>query len=88
MPGTAPYSIAVLVNGSGAGNLSLETLSSRDGALMSYRGALVPASRVYAPQPALGVAVLELTRGVADIEVLAEDKNGAQARAIYRLQVN
>ncbi|MDR3302187.1 MAG: hypothetical protein LBT01_06625 [Spirochaetaceae bacterium] len=85
---TAPYRIICSLNGAEVGILALETLSARDGVLMMYRNGLVPASRIYAPYPALEVASdLWFTRGMLSLDVIVQDYNKNTRNAGYRIFV-
>jgi hypothetical protein len=83
----APYRILCSVNGMETGALSFETFSVRDGVLMAYRNGLVPVSQVYTPAPAYEIGELSLTRGQAEIEIIAQDINGNIRNVVFRLQV-
>jgi hypothetical protein len=83
----APYRILCSVNGMEAGVFSFETFSARDGVLMAYRNGLVPVNQIYAAGPAYEIGELFLTRGQAEIEIIAQDINGNTRNAVFRLQV-
>jgi hypothetical protein len=83
----APYRIICIVNGAEIGNLTFETISARDGALMVYRNGLVPVSQVYAPSPGFEVGEAWFNRGQAILEIIALDKNENAHSVQYRLQV-
>jgi hypothetical protein len=83
----APYRILCFVNGIETAGLSFETYSARDGVLMVYRNGLTPVNKIYAPGPAFEVGELWLTRGLASLEVIAQDVAGNSRSAAFRLQV-
>jgi hypothetical protein len=83
----APYRILCSVNGMETGALSFETFSARDGVLMAYRNGLVPVKQVYTPVPAYEIGELALTRGQAEIEIIAQDISGNTRNVVFRLQV-
>jgi hypothetical protein len=83
----APYRILCSVNGMEIGALSFETFSARDGVLMAYRNGLVPVSQVYTASPAYEIGELSLTRGQAEIEIIAQDISGNTRSVVFRLQV-
>jgi hypothetical protein len=83
----APYRILCSVNGMEIGALSFETFSTRDGVLMAYRNGLVPTKQVYTPAPAYEIGELSLTRGQAEIEIIAQDISGNTRNVVFRLQV-
>jgi hypothetical protein len=83
----APYRILCSINGMEAGALSFETFSARDGVLMAYRNGLVPVNQVYTPAPAYEIGEISLTRGQAEIEIIAQDISGNTRNTVFRLQV-
>jgi hypothetical protein len=83
----APHRIACFLNGSEAGALSFETLSSRNGSLMVYRNGLLPVREVYAQFPAYEAADLWLSRGQTSLEISAQDIAGNVRNVVYRLVV-
>ncbi|MDR3276802.1 MAG: M23 family metallopeptidase [Treponema sp.] len=85
--GLVPYTVVVSVNGTEVGALSLETFSARDGVLMAYRNGRVPVETIYGPYPALEAADFWLNRGLADLEIIAQDRAGNERSLSYRLQV-
>jgi hypothetical protein len=83
----APNSLAAFVNGVEAGTLPFENFSVRDGILMIYRNALVPASRIYAEPNAYEVGEFWFSRGIATLEIIASDRAGNTRTASYRIIV-
>jgi hypothetical protein len=83
----APYRILCSVNGMEIGALSFETFSARDGVLMAYRNGLVPVKQVYTPAPVYEIGELSLTRGQAEIEIIAQDISGNTRNVVFRLQI-
>ena len=83
----APYQILCSVNGMEIGALSFETFSARDGVLMAYRNGLVPVSQIYTPAQTYEIGELSLTRGQAEIEIIAQDISGNTRNVVFRLQV-
>jgi hypothetical protein len=83
----APYRMLCSVNGMETGALSFETFSARDGVLMAYRDGLVPVRQVYTSAPAYEIGELSLTRGQAEIEIIAQDISGNARNVVFRLQV-
>jgi hypothetical protein len=83
----APYRIVCTVNGSEIGTLNFETYSARDGVLMVYRNGLVPVKQVYASAPGFEVGEIWFTRGLASLEIIAQDISGNAQSVLYRLLV-
>jgi hypothetical protein len=83
----APHRLICSVNGAEIGVLNFETYSARDGTLMVYRNGMAPAREVYAPYPAFEVGELWLTRGQANLEIIAQDRAGNTRNAVFRLIV-
>jgi hypothetical protein len=83
----APNSIAVFVNGSEAGTLIFENFSARDGTLLAYRNALIPAAQIYAEPNSYEVGEFWFSRGIATLEIIASDRVGNTRTASYRLIV-
>ncbi|MDR2468745.1 MAG: M23 family metallopeptidase [Spirochaetaceae bacterium] len=84
----APFRIFCLLNGVEAGRIELETLSARDGVLLTYRNGLVPVRDIYVNAPAIEVAGdVSFTRGQASIEVNAQDFTGNTRNVSYRIFV-
>jgi hypothetical protein len=83
----APNSIAAFVNGEEAGTLVFENFSARDGLLMVYRNALLPASQIYAVANAYEAGEFWFSRGTATLELLIGDKAGNIRTVSYRLIV-
>ena len=85
--GLAPHRIIASVNGAEVGRLALETISARDGAMLSSREEPVPAGRVYAHFPALEAAEAFLSRGQAMLEVIAQDIAGNSSSFVANISV-
>ena len=83
----APYRIICSVNGEEMSNLSLETISARDGVLMVNRSGFVPALNVYGPYPAYEAAEVQLNRGQVMLEIIAMDISGNSRSSLIRLIV-
>jgi hypothetical protein len=83
----APHRIVCSVNGEEAGALSFETICSRDGLLMVNRNGLIPAQQVYARFPAFEAGEVQLSRGQAIIEIIAQDIIGNSRNALIRMIV-
>ena len=83
----APYRIICSLNGSETGVLNFGTYSVRDGSLMVYRNGLVPAREVYASYPYYETAVIWLSRGQINLEIIAQDIQGNSQSVIHRLVV-
>jgi hypothetical protein len=83
----APYQIVCSVNGAEIGSLIFETISARDGILMVYRNGLVPAKQIYAPANAFEAGEVFLTRGQANLEIIAQDITGNSRSFPVRLAV-
>jgi hypothetical protein len=83
----APHRIICSVNGGEIGSLSFEIFSARDGVLLVNRNGLVPVRQVYAPFPAYEAGELWLTRGQANLEIIAQDITGNTRSVVYRLVV-
>ncbi|MDR1859197.1 MAG: peptidoglycan DD-metalloendopeptidase family protein [Treponema sp.] len=83
----APHRIDCYVNGEEAGSLSFETISARDGVLMTSRNGLVSARQVYGLFPAFEVGELHFNRGQAILEVIVQDVAGNSRSAITRMLV-
>jgi len=84
----APQRIVCSINGAEVGSLNFEAVSARDGVLMVYRNGLVPAKQIYAAFPAFEVAEVFLTRGQANLEIIAQNIAGASVNLVNRLNVN
>jgi len=83
----APYRIICSLNGSETGVLNFGTYSVRDGSLMVYRNGLVPAREVYASYPYYETAVIWLSRGQTNLEIIAQDIESNSQNVVYRLVV-
>ncbi|MDR1802572.1 MAG: M23 family metallopeptidase [Treponema sp.] len=83
----APYRIICSLNGSETGVLNFGNYSVRDGSLMAYRNGLVPAREVYASYPYYETAVIWLSRGQTNLEIIAQDIEGNSQSVVYRLVV-
>jgi hypothetical protein len=83
----APNSIASFVNGTEAGTLVFENFQARDGMLMVYRNALLPANQIYALANAYEAGEFWFSRGIATLELIIGDKAGNTRTASYRLVV-
>jgi hypothetical protein len=83
----APNSIASFVNGTEAGTLVFENFSARDGLLMVYRNALIPANQIYAVPDAYEAGEFWFSRGIATLELIVGDKAGNTRSTSYRLTV-
>jgi hypothetical protein len=83
----APYRIICSLNGSETGVLNFGTYSVRDGSLMVYRNGLVPAREVYASYPYYETAVIWLSRGQINLEIIAQDVQGNSQSVVHRLVV-
>jgi hypothetical protein len=83
----APNSIASFVNGAEAGTLVFENFSARDGLLMVYRNALLPANQIYAVPNAYEAGEFWFSRGIATLELIVRDKAGNIRTSSYRLTV-
>jgi len=83
----APYRIICSLNGIETGVLNFGNYSVRDGSLMVYRNGLVPAREVYASYPYYEAAVIWLSRGQTNLEIIAQDIDGNSQSVVYRLVV-
>jgi hypothetical protein len=83
----APHRILCSVNGLEVGVLNFETYSARDGVLMVYRNGMVPVRQVYGSFPFFEIGELWLTRGQANLEIIAQDIAGNTRSLTFRLQV-
>jgi hypothetical protein len=83
----APNGLAAFVNGEEAGTLPFENFSVRDGILMVYRNALVPADRIYAEPNTYEAGEFWFSRGIATLEIIASDRAGNTRTASYRITV-
>ncbi|MDR0910607.1 MAG: hypothetical protein LBM77_12690 [Spirochaetaceae bacterium] len=84
---SAPYRILVLVNGIEAGSLSTESFSAKDGSLLVQRNGLFETARIYENAPYINVASFFLTRGLANIEIIAQNRAGKETRQQYALRI-
>jgi hypothetical protein len=83
----APHRIVCTMNGTGAGELTFETYSARDGVLMVYRNGLVPVRQVYALASGYEIGETLFTRGQISLEITAYDIIGLSQSAVYRFAV-
>jgi hypothetical protein len=83
----APNSLAAFVNGAGAGTLLFENFSVRDGFLMVYRDAIVPARQIYAQPNAYETGEFWFSRGIATLDLIVSDRAGNTRTASYRIIV-
>ena len=83
----APNDLAVFVNGAEAGTLLFESFSARDGLLMVYRNALIPANQIYAEPDAYEVGEFWFSRGIATLELIVGDRTGNTRTASFRIIV-
>jgi hypothetical protein len=83
----APHRILCSVNGLEAGVLQFETYSARDGVLTVYRNGMVPVRQVYGSFPFFEIGEIWLTRGQANLEIVAQDIAGNARSVIFKLQV-
>jgi murein DD-endopeptidase MepM/ murein hydrolase activator NlpD len=84
----APQRIVCSINGAEAGSLNFEAISARDGVLMVFRNGLVPARQVYSNFPAYEAAIVFLSRGQVNLEVIVQDINGNSRNYVSRMVVN
>lgn len=82
----APYRILGFVNGIEQGALHLETIAGRDGRLFVHRTQPTPAKQVYAG-PYFEVGETRLSRGRANMEIIARDMVGNERIVSYQLNV-
>jgi hypothetical protein len=83
----APSNLAAFVNGAEAGTVLFDTLSARDGVLMMYRNALVPAGQIYADPTAYETGEFWFSRGIVMLEIVVGDRAGNTRTASYRIIV-
>jgi hypothetical protein len=86
-PPLAPHRIVCTMNGTGAGELTFETYSARDGVLMVYRNGLVPVRQVYALASGYEISEALFTRGQISLEITAYDIIGLSQSTVYRFAV-
>jgi hypothetical protein len=87
-PPLAPYRILCSVNGQEIGDLTFETYSARDGALLMSRNGMIPVRQVYGRHPAFEIGDLWFTRGQAALEIVAQDILGNSRSVTFRLQID
>ena len=84
----APFRIVCSLNGVEIGRFDLDALSARDGSLLIHRNGLVPASEIYAPQPAVEAGGdVSFARGQAGLDISVQDFARNTRNASFRIFV-